>query len=94
MPGFEAIESNLGDWEFGSQLNNNANCVPQDDNFKCVDDLTILKVNNLKNIGNCFTPHETDMQFFTNFTWIKCHNIFLPKKRVNYDKLRVQTKQH
>ena len=30
------------------------------------------------------------MQFVTNFTRIKFQNIFLPKKRVNYNKLRFQ----
>ena len=34
-----------------------------------------------------------DMQFVTNFTRIKFKNIFLPKKRVNYDKLWFPTKQ-
>ena len=33
------------------------------------------------------------MQFVTNLTRIKCKNIFLPKKRVNYDKLRFPRKQ-
>ena len=34
------------------------------------------------------------MQFVTNFTQIKCQNIFLPKKCVNYDKLCFLTKQY
>ena len=33
------------------------------------------------------------MQFVTNFTRIKFQNYFLPKKRVNYDKLRFPTNQ-
>ena len=51
MPGSGAMGSNLGNWEFDSQTNNNANSVPQDDRFKFVDDLTILEVINLINIG-------------------------------------------
>ena len=35
-----------------------------------------------------------DMQFVTNFTWIKCQQQkYLPRKRVNYDILRSPTKQ-
>ena len=33
------------------------------------------------------------MQFLTNFTRIKSQNIFLPKRRVIYDKLRFPTNQ-
>ena len=32
------------------------------------------------------------MQFVKNFTWIKFQKKFLPKKRVNYNKLRFPTK--
>ena len=35
----------------------------------------------------------TDMQFVTNFTRIKFQNNCIPKKRINYDKLRFPTKQ-
>ena len=51
MPGSGAMGSNLGNIEFDSQTNSNANCVPQDNRFKFVDDLTILEVVNLLNIG-------------------------------------------
>ena len=34
------------------------------------------------------------MQVVKNFTRIKFQNNFLPKKRVNYDKLYFPTKQH
>ena len=43
--------SNVGNWEFDSQTNRNADCVPEDDRFKFVDDLTCLEVVNLINIG-------------------------------------------
>ena len=35
-----------------------------------------------------------DMKFVTNFTWIKLQNNFLPKKRINYNKVCFPTKQH
>ena len=37
--------------EFISQTNENANCVPTDDRFKYVDDLSILEIINLLSIG-------------------------------------------
>ena len=43
--------ASLGNWEFLSQTNDNADCVPVDDRFKFVDDLTILEVINLLTIG-------------------------------------------
>ena len=51
MPGSGAIGSNLGNLEFDSQTNKNANCVPEENRFKFVDDLTTLEVVNLLNIG-------------------------------------------
>lgn len=43
--------ASLGNWEFLSQTNDNADCVPLDDRFKFVDDLTTLEIINLINIG-------------------------------------------
>ena len=43
--------STLGNHEFTSQTNDSANCVPEEDRFKWVDDLTILEIINLVNIG-------------------------------------------
>ena len=51
MPGSGAMGSNLGNWEFNSQTNDNVQCVPEDDCFKFVDDLSILECINLINIG-------------------------------------------
>ena len=53
QPGSGAQGSTLGNWDFLSQTNNNADCVPQDDHFKYVDDLSILEIINLVNIGLC-----------------------------------------
>ena len=43
--------ANLGNWEFLSQTNNNADCVPEDDRFKFVDDLSTIEVINLLTVG-------------------------------------------
>ena len=51
MLGSGAMGSSIGNMEFDSQTNNNADCVPQEDWFKFVDDLSILEIINLLNIG-------------------------------------------
>ena len=53
MPGSGAMGSFLGNHEFDSQTNDNAECIPEEDRFKFVDDLTCLEVINLVNIGLC-----------------------------------------
>ena len=50
----------LGNWEFDSQTNNNANFIPEEDRFKFVDDLSFLEVVNLVNIG--ISSHNTRQQ--------------------------------
>ena len=51
MPGSGAMGSSIGNMEFDSQTNNNADCVPENNRFKFVDDLSILEIINLLNIG-------------------------------------------
>ena len=51
LPGGGAMGATLGNWEFLSQTNNNADCVPEDDRFKFIDDLTTIEVINLLTIG-------------------------------------------
>ena len=51
MPGSGAMGSNIGNWEFDSQINHNADCVPEKDQYKFVDNLTVLEIINLINIG-------------------------------------------
>ena len=51
MPGSGAMGSFIGNHEFDSQTNHTADCVPVEDRFKYVDDLTFLEVINLVNIG-------------------------------------------
>ena len=51
LPGGGAMGASLGNWEFLSQTNDNADCVPEEDRFKFVDDLTTLEVINLLTVG-------------------------------------------
>ena len=51
LPGGGAMGASLGNWEYLSQTNDSADCVPEEDRFKFVDDLTILEVINLLTIG-------------------------------------------
>ena len=51
LPGGGAMGTSLGNWEFLSQTNDNADCVPEDDRFKFVDDLSTLEVINLLTVG-------------------------------------------
>ena len=51
LPGSGAQGASLGNWEFLSQTNHNADSVPQEHRFKYIDDLTILEIINLLNIG-------------------------------------------
>ena len=51
LPGGGAMGATLGNIEFRSQTNNNADCVSPEDRFKWVDDLTVLEKINLLNIG-------------------------------------------
>ena len=53
QPGSGAQGATLGNWEFLSQTNNSSDCVPKDDRFKYVDDLSILEIINLLSIGLC-----------------------------------------
>ena len=51
LPGGGAMGASLGNWEFLSQTNNNADCVPVEDRFKFVDDLSTLEKVNLLTVG-------------------------------------------
>ena len=41
----------LGNWEYLSQTNGNADCVPEDYRYKFIDDLSTLEVINLLTVG-------------------------------------------
>ena len=60
QPGSGAQGANLGNQEFLSQTNNNADCVPAPDRFKFVDDLTTLEKINLLSVG--LASHNTRLQ--------------------------------
>ena len=51
LPGGGAMGAMLGIWEYLSQTNHNADCVPIEDRFKFVDDLSTLEIINLLNVG-------------------------------------------
>ena len=51
MPGSGAMGSTIGNMEFDSQTNNNADSVPEENSFKFVDDLSVLEIINIMNIG-------------------------------------------
>ena len=51
LPRGGAMGATMGIWEYLSQTNNNADCVPEEDRFKFCDDLTTLEVINLLTIG-------------------------------------------
>ena len=53
QPGSGAQGASLGNQEFLSQTNENADSVPEKERFKFVDDLTALETINLLNIGLC-----------------------------------------
>ena len=43
--------ASLGNWEYLSQTNNNADFIPEEDRFKFVDDLSTLEIINLLTVG-------------------------------------------
>ena len=51
LPGGGAMGASLGNWEYLSQSNDSADCVPEEDRFKFVDDLSTLEIINLLTIG-------------------------------------------
>ena len=51
LPGSGAMGASLGILEFLSQTNNNADCIPVEDRFKYIDDLTTIEVINLITVG-------------------------------------------
>ena len=51
QPRSGAQGASLGNWEFLSQTNNSADCVPTENRYKYLDDLSILEIINLLSIG-------------------------------------------
>ena len=72
--------STIGILEYLSQSNDNANSVPESDRFKFVDDLTVLEIVYLLNIG--MASHNIKLNVSSK---IPVHNQFIPR-----DNLRTQ----
>ena len=77
MPGSGAMGSSLGNWEFDSQTNHNADSVPAEDRFKFVDNLTVLEVINLISIG--IISYDILQQVPND---IQTHNQFVDNKKL------------
>ena len=77
MPGSGAMGSSLGNWEFDSQTNHNADSVPAEDRFKFVDDFTVLEVINLISIG--IISYDILRQVPND---IQTHNQFVDNKKL------------
>ena len=60
MPGSGAMGSSIGNQEFSSQTNHNSDCVPKENRFKFVDDLSVLEIINLISIG--IKPYDITKQ--------------------------------
>ena len=73
LPGSGPQGSSWGILEYLSQSNNNADNVPEQDRAKFMDDLTILEIIQLVNVG--LASHNTRVTIPTN---IPVHNQFIP----------------
>ena len=51
LPGSGAMGASLGNWEYLSQTNDSAECIPVEDRFRFVDDLSTIEIINLLTIG-------------------------------------------
>ena len=80
LPGGGAMGATMGNQEFTSQTNHNADRVPKEDRFKWVDDLTILEIINLVNIG--ISSH--------NFNYQVASSIPLHGQYLNSEELKTQ----
>ena len=77
MPGSGPMGSSLGNWEFDSQPNNNADCVPEENRLKFVDDLSLLEILNLISLG--ITSHNFVHQVPND---LPTHNQIVDNKRL------------
>ena len=77
LPGSGPQGSSWGILEYLSQSNNSADCVPEADRAKFMDDLTILEVIFLANVG--LASHNIKHNIPTN---IANHNQFIPSEHL------------
>ena len=81
LPGGGAQGSTWGVLEYLSQSNNNADNVPESDRAKYMDDLTILEIINLANVG--LASFNVKSQIPSN---IPVHNQFIPSDNLSTQK--------
>ena len=81
LPGSGPQGSSWGILEYLSQSNNSADNVPEDDRAKFMDDLTILEIILLANVG--LASHHTKSNVPTN---IAMHNQFIPREHLKTQK--------
>ena len=77
LPGSGPQGSSWGILEYLSQSNNSADCVPEEDRAKFMDDLTILEVIFLANVG--LATHNIKHNIPNN---IATHNQFIPSQHL------------
>ena len=75
LPGGGPMGSTFGIIGYLSQSNDNANCVPEEDRYKYMDDLTMLEIVSFSNIG--IATHNLKQNVPSN---IPLHNQIVPKK--------------
>ena len=73
LPGGGPMGSTFGIIGYLSQSNDNANCVPEEDRYKYMDDLTMLEIVSLSNIG--IATHNLKQNIPSN---IPLHNQIVP----------------
>ena len=85
--------ASLGNWEFLSQTNDSADCVPEEDRFKFVDDLSTLEVINLLTAGlsSLFMKNEVPSDVPTHGQVIDAQNL---KSQAYLDKINEWTNNH
>ena len=81
MPGSGAMGSHIGNLEFDSQTNHNADSVPEEDPFKFVDYLSCLEIINLINIG--LASHNWKQQVSND---IPTHGQIIPNTSLKFQK--------
>ena len=81
LPGSGPQGSSWGILEYLSQSNNSADNVPEEDRAKFMDDLTILEIILLANVG--LASHNVKSRVPTN---IAIHNQFIPKEHLKTQK--------
>ena len=73
--------STFGLWEYLSQSNDNADCIPESERFKFVDDLTFIEILSLLNVG--IASYNIKQHIPTD---IPTHNQLIPAANLNSQK--------